>query len=36
MGRRFAVLDRAYFPLGIRVVNLNLCLGVTARKARAR
>ena len=33
---RFTVIDRAYFPLGVRVVNLNLCVGVTARKAQAR
>src|SRR6516225_5865935 len=32
---RFTVIDRAYFPLGVRVVNLNLCVGVTARKAPA-
>jgi SAM-dependent methyltransferase len=32
IGRRFDVIDRTYFPLKVRVVNLNLCLGVTARK----
>jgi SAM-dependent methyltransferase len=36
IGQRFQVIDRAYFPLKVRVVNLNLCLGVTARKPSAR
>jgi SAM-dependent methyltransferase len=30
--RAFTVFDRAYFPLIVRIVNLNLCIGLTARK----
>jgi SAM-dependent methyltransferase len=34
IGGRFAVIDSTYFPLAVRLVNFNLCIGVTARKAR--
>jgi SAM-dependent methyltransferase len=30
---RFEIFDKAYFPLLIPVINLNLCIGVTARKS---
>jgi SAM-dependent methyltransferase len=30
--RRFDIFDMVYFPLVVPVVNLNLCIGVTARK----
>lgn len=30
--RKFEIFDMTYFPLVIPVVNLNLCIGVTARK----
>jgi SAM-dependent methyltransferase len=30
--RKFEILDMAYFPLLVPVINLNLCIGVTARK----
>lgn len=32
---RFEEFDRAYFPLGLPVVNLNLCIGVTLRRSRS-
>lgn len=28
----FAIYDTAYFPLGVPIVNLNLCIGVTGRR----
>lgn len=31
--RRFDISDTAYFPLLVPIVNLNLCIGVTARKS---
>jgi len=30
--RKFKIFDRVYFPLAVPVINLNLCIGVTARK----
>ena len=30
--QHFEIFDRAYFPLGVPFVNINLCIGVTARK----
>ena len=36
ISRRFSIFNREYFPLIVPLVNLNLCIGVTARKvARA-
>jgi SAM-dependent methyltransferase len=32
---KFEVFDMIYFPLMVPVVNLNLCIGVTARKPRS-
>ena len=32
IGERFRVIDRKYFPLAIPLVNLNLCVGITAAK----
>jgi SAM-dependent methyltransferase len=32
--RKFEIFDTAYFPLHVPLVNLNLCIGVTARKKR--
>jgi SAM-dependent methyltransferase len=32
IGKRFDIIDKSYFPLHIPVVNLNLCIGLTARK----
>jgi SAM-dependent methyltransferase len=32
--RRFDIFDMVYFPLVVPVINLNLCIGVTARKPR--
>jgi hypothetical protein len=33
--RKFEIFDTAYFPLHVPLVNLNLCIGVTARKPRS-
>lgn len=33
LGERFDEFDRAYFPLRVPVVNLNLCIGITLRRA---
>jgi SAM-dependent methyltransferase len=35
VGLKFDMGRRSYFPLGIPVANLNLCIGVTARKREA-
>lgn len=32
LGQHFEIFDKAYFPLGVPLVNINLCIGVTARK----
>jgi SAM-dependent methyltransferase len=32
IGKRFDIIDKSYFPLHIPIVNLNLCIGLTARK----
>lgn len=32
ISRKFDIFDSTYFPLRVPVVNLNLCIGVTARK----
>jgi SAM-dependent methyltransferase len=32
IGKRFDILDKVLFPLRVPVVNLNLCIGLTARK----
>jgi hypothetical protein len=32
---KFEIFDMIYFPLMVPVVNLNLCIGVTARKPRS-
>lgn len=32
ISRKFDIFDSTYFPLHVPVVNLNLCIGVTARK----
>lgn len=31
--RKFEIFDTAYFPLHVPLVNVNLCIGVTARKS---
>ena len=30
--RKFEIFDMAYFPLVVPVINLNLCIGLTARR----
>jgi SAM-dependent methyltransferase len=35
LGQYFQIFDKAYFPLGVPLVNINLCIGVTARKLPA-
>jgi hypothetical protein len=30
--KRFEIIEMRYFPLSIPLVNLNLCIGLTARK----
>jgi SAM-dependent methyltransferase len=32
IGKRFHVVDKSYFPLLVPIVNINLCIGLTARK----
>jgi SAM-dependent methyltransferase len=33
LAERFSAVDRTYFPLQIPVININLCIGATLRKA---
>jgi hypothetical protein len=30
--QHFEIFDKTYFPLGVPLMNANLCIGVTARK----
>ena len=35
IGKRFDIFDKVYFPLLVPLVNLNLCIGLTARKLQS-
>jgi SAM-dependent methyltransferase len=36
IGQHFEIFDTSYFPLRVPVINLNLCIGLTARKPGGR